>query len=370
MRAIVGYAPVEPDGSVKVKVPANVPLAIDVLDAEGRRIGPAHLNWFQVQPGDTLNCVGCHTHNTAGATPDVHARADGTAPSINSGLPVGLEFVNTLIPGTSTVYWGAFQDTMAEVRFDRYEDQSPAPPAGTRPQLSPDLIYDDYWTDPALPAPTVPNPGYSYNYAGLPMSIPSPLNLFCEPWIFSCRVVINYQQQIHAIWKIDRGVDLFTPTPPGDPLDMTPNGVGDDTCTECHTTLVGTRVAHGQLDLTDGVSDQEADHFKSYRELLFTDQGEELDAGGALVNIQIPDGMGGLIDDPAAAVNPSMTSDGARSSHFIEKMSGTELDSATAISGLDHSAMLTVHELKLIDEWLDLGAQNFNNPFDPTAPQN
>ena len=33
MREILGYAPVEPDGSVKVKIPANVAFAISVLDA-------------------------------------------------------------------------------------------------------------------------------------------------------------------------------------------------------------------------------------------------------------------------------------------------------------------------------------------------
>ena len=37
MREIIGYAPIEPDGSVRVKVPANVALAISVLDANGRR---------------------------------------------------------------------------------------------------------------------------------------------------------------------------------------------------------------------------------------------------------------------------------------------------------------------------------------------
>ena len=37
-RRSIGYAPIEPDGSVRVKVPANVALALSVLDANGRRI--------------------------------------------------------------------------------------------------------------------------------------------------------------------------------------------------------------------------------------------------------------------------------------------------------------------------------------------
>ena len=34
MREILGYAPIQPDGSVQIQVPANVPFTIDVLDAQ------------------------------------------------------------------------------------------------------------------------------------------------------------------------------------------------------------------------------------------------------------------------------------------------------------------------------------------------
>ena len=39
MREILGYVPIEPDGSVRVKVPADVAFALTVLDVNGRRIG-------------------------------------------------------------------------------------------------------------------------------------------------------------------------------------------------------------------------------------------------------------------------------------------------------------------------------------------
>ena len=67
-----------------------------------------------------------------------------------------------------------------------------------------------------------------------------------------------------------------------------------------------------------------------------------------------------------------MTSAGARRSFFIEKMTGTELEAGRSIPAgtVDHTTMLSGAELKLISEWLDLGAQNFNDPFDPAAPQN
>jgi hypothetical protein len=67
-----------------------------------------------------------------------------------------------------------------------------------------------------------------------------------------------------------------------------------------------------------------------------------------------------------------MSVNGARASYFVEKMTGTELDdnSRSITSLIDHSNMLSGAELKLISEWLDIGAQNFNNPFDPAVPQN
>jgi hypothetical protein len=105
-----------------------------------------------------------------------------------------------------------------------------------------------------------------------------------------------------------------------------------------------------------------------------TRQGQFFD-GMNLQIFTIPDGMGGTIPDPAAAIAPIMTSAGARSSFFIEKMTGTELDAAgrspiLPVGSVNHTTMLTGAELKLISEWLDLGAQNFNDPFDPAAPQN
>ncbi|MEO8445792.1 MAG: hypothetical protein ABI567_12365, partial [Gammaproteobacteria bacterium] len=54
MREILGYVPVEPDGSVVARVPANVPFAISVVDANGRRITSRHQNWLQARPGEVL----------------------------------------------------------------------------------------------------------------------------------------------------------------------------------------------------------------------------------------------------------------------------------------------------------------------------
>ncbi|MCP4984158.1 MAG: hypothetical protein GY935_27100 [Gammaproteobacteria bacterium] len=151
----------------------------------------------------------------------------------------------------------------------------------------------------------------------------------------------------------------------------TPDLVGDDTCISCHTSLAGTRLPYGQLDLTSDPNQDPNDFLRSFVEMFINKPGRMFD-GANLVPFTVLDGMGNTINNPQSVVSPTMTTAGARSSYFIEKMSGTELDDTTrAISGsVDHSAMLTGAELKLISEWIDLGAQNFNDPFDPAAPQN
>jgi len=80
MREILGYAPVQPDGSVEMQVPANVAFMIDVLDANGRRISPVHSAWLQVRPGETLTCNGCHNPATP-QKPFSHGRRGAFAPA-------------------------------------------------------------------------------------------------------------------------------------------------------------------------------------------------------------------------------------------------------------------------------------------------
>jgi hypothetical protein len=39
-------------------------------------------------------------------------------------------------------------------------------------------------------------------------------------------------------------------------------------------------------------------------------------------------------------------------------------------SGSTHAGFMTPAELRLLSEWLDIGAQYFNNPWDPAVPTN
>jgi hypothetical protein len=225
--------------------------------------------------------------------------------------------------------------------------------------LSVDIIYDDIWTD-SVAAGRAADASFSFLYADL--TTPTPVSAQCQTtWSAVCRTVINYEQHIHPLWGKDRGAD---------------------TCTGCHGTLDAMnnlQVPAAQLDLTDGPSTDEPDQFNSYRELLFNDNEQEIvmgalqdrlvqatdGNGNPLFEVDqngnlVLDGMGNPIPVLVTVnVNPSMSVAGARaSSAFFNEF---------AIGGT-HEGMLDPAELKLIAEWLDIGGQYFNNPFDAPPP--
>ena len=74
MREMEGYVPIEPDGSVRVAVPANIAFQVDVVDADpasGRvwRVFPLHAAWLQLLPGEEIDCNGCHVPAGSAAAP-------------------------------------------------------------------------------------------------------------------------------------------------------------------------------------------------------------------------------------------------------------------------------------------------------------
>ena len=406
MREILGYAPIEPDGSVMVKVPANVPFALEILDHAGRRIGARHNTWLQVKAGEKVECNGCHEHPTDGRTPQPHGRSDAVSTAYNSGAGGSLPSPWYSNLNTEPAMFATNGDTMAMVRYNRCFNTGACPTAENfNPSI--DLIYDDVWTDDGkvLPDSSIltANPRIAYIYGDLDHLDPindapatdacqqlNPYNLDQSKWQKECRIIIHYEKHIHPIWNKDR-------------LDTVTNSV-DVKCTNCHSTRtdpadVNTlRVPAGQLNLsddnpTDDPTD-EPDHLKAYRELFFNDQGQTVN-GNLLDDITITDCVRDPVDpticfidpvtgtitqiqipDPNAAVSPSMTAAGARASYFMEKMTESELNAGRSLTPVsdpdyvDHSAMLTGAELRLIGEWLDIGGQYYNNPFDPNAPQN
>ncbi|MBX3746651.1 MAG: HEAT repeat domain-containing protein [Verrucomicrobiae bacterium] len=69
----LGTVPIGPDGSFSVEVPADVPIALQAVDAEGRS-ELNEMSWTYVRPGEIRSCVGCHEPR-------------GTAPPMDRCLP-------------------------------------------------------------------------------------------------------------------------------------------------------------------------------------------------------------------------------------------------------------------------------------------
>ncbi len=353
MREIIGYTPIAPDGSVKIKVPANVPFAISVVNSQGQRISERHQNWLQVFPGETLECVGCHTANSE--VP--HGRIEAQPTSANPGASTtGLPFTNT-----DPTLFANMGETMAEV-YTRINGI---------PEPSMDLLFTDVWTDPAL---RTPDADLNLRYGDLSTTAPVSANSCLNDWTVLCRAVIHYEDHIHPLWSVDRSV-----------VDNVGTVIADNTCTTCHGLVDAAnlnQVPAAQLDLSDGPSSDEPDHFKSYRELLFGDNEQEL-VNDALVDRLVPvlDGNGNPVfetdengdlildaqDNPipvtqTVAITSTMNVAGALNSgrffQIFEQAGPT----------VDHRNFLSNAELRLIAEWLDLGAQYYNDPF--VVPQN
>lgn len=339
MREIIGYAPVHPDGSIMVKVPANVPFTLSLLNAAGERVSPIHRNWIQVRPGETKQCQGCHTVDSE--LP--HGRIGAEAPSINNG--------------------GPFSGVSSSFIIDPGQTYAEAAATNGIPSPSADISFMDIWTDETQ---RTPDAGFNYRYQSL--STPAPTNSACKPnWRANCRITPHYPDHIHPIWSVNRQ------TLDDDGITV----LQDFTCTSCHSNVDAAEMAMvplAQLDLTDGPSAAEPDHLKSYRELLYGDNEQILD-NGVLVDRTEPavDNDGNIIfvldedgepildadGNPVPVlrtfpVAPSLRTRGASSSpDFFNRFR----------PGGTHSGYLTPAELKLIAEWIDIGGQYYNDPF-------
>lgn len=351
MREILGYAPVEPDGSVKIEVPANVAFMIDVLDVNGRRIFPPHANWLQVLPGEVMTCNGCHIPAT---TPNAlsHGRM-GLFPLVNTGATTsGVPFPNTLATFVPTA-----GETMAETRA-RTSCATDSPPC-LQMQPSVNIVYQDVWTNPAVRAPDA---SFSYSYLDPTITTNVPTTELCETsWSSICRITPNYTEHIQPLWDTVRKVfDAKTGAEKA-----------DHTCTQggCHSSKDGNgapQAPAGQLDLTSTPSTVEPLQFTSYQQLLFTHDEQAVNMG-AVQNVLVPGPPGpkGQATTMPVPVGPYLnagSANAALSSQFLNRFA--------ANSGSTHAGYMSAAELRIITEWLDIGAQYFNNPFDPAAPLN
>lgn len=335
MREILGYVPIEPDGSVRVKVPANTAFQISVLDANARRLPqfPQHRAWLQLRPGEVLQCNGCHNARNAASTTS-HGRG-GLFASANPGDATGKTMAQALY-GALTNCGGAIACNAAVA--------------------SDDVVYN---------GTVAPDSPIAYTYK-LGLSTPAPTSSSClnNGWTSSsCRITIDYAASgtgattiwpahIDPLWAISRGA------------------AGVQTCTTCHTatrtqtvnctptappmtpvTITLSVAADGGLELDADPAQQVTAQLRAYQQLVstHTTSSFSLDAGCATVrtDTQVPG---------------SIAAGSAAGSKFFRVLSGS------LVGTVNHSGFMTPAELRLLSEWADIGAQYYNNPF--AAPLN
>jgi hypothetical protein len=316
MQQILGYAPIEPDGSFKLTVPADTPIGLAVVNDKGEAF-QTHTNWIQVRPGERRTCDGCHSPRRGGA--------------INSGA-----VVNATPAGIKTALSSARQsgETMA----------------GTRTRLDPamlklvnDMVFSDYWADTTKAGVTA-RPSMALKYTGNA----DPADDLVTP--VPTNGIVNFPTHVAPIFTRNRGAN---------------------TCTACHSDP-------DKLDLRASISG--AGRMESYQDIMLGDPQMDPVTGlpitrieeGVLVIVRGP----ALVDTMASEGDAHGL---ARKSRLYEIMSGRTLmagaDARAAhpnppASAPDHSKMLNRAELRVLAEFMDLGGKYFNDPFDPAANVN
>ncbi|MDH4060410.1 MAG: hypothetical protein OEU94_06320 [Aquincola sp.] len=308
---ILGYAPVEPDGSFKLLVPADTPMGLAIIDAKGRAL-QTHLNWIQVRPGERRTCDGCHSPRRGASINDA-AIADTMSTALRALMTAGR----------------ASGETMASTRTKN--DASAL-------NLSTDMLYSDVWADTAQAGITA-RASIAIRYAGNAnaaddLATTAPTGGF-----------INYPDHIQPIWERSRSAG---------------------SCVSCHTDPV-------KLDLRGTISG--TGRLTSYQELLLGDplldaNGQpvtrvrdgvaEVVRGPALVET-MPDDVQGLTRSSRLGeiLYGEQLKAGAEARAAHPNPPGT---------APNHATMLNAAERRLVSEWMDLGGQYFNNINASTSP--
>jgi len=95
-RAILGFAPVYSDGSFRIRVPADLPIAWATLD-DLRRGFVVKRSWMYVRPGEEITkCSGCHQDRLVNQTLETNPNpiAATQAPTDLNISPAGYTFIN------------------------------------------------------------------------------------------------------------------------------------------------------------------------------------------------------------------------------------------------------------------------------------
>jgi hypothetical protein len=408
IQEILGYAPVEADGSVMVTVPADVAFNLEVLDANGRRIAARVDQWVSLRPGERRDSNGLSILERGNLT---------TSPSsINPGAESTINFPNTQRYDAQGLHeTPEMGQTMAEFASISTYCEDPVDPATCYPMTNlkgnlrapaVDLIYRDEWSAPSLTR----TDSFAYRYNDLipgatadQISAPTPVACREESsWNANCRVVINYEYHIQPMLERER-----------EPMTVFYEGLGVDktatTCVACHSPADADgnlQVPAAQLNLLRTKENANTE-MRAYLQLLNGNQRQRQYIYEGSLAVLLPvcefediydfipqcevllDEEGvptceGVANCPFEVANeetgelqldvtgnpvprmentnflpPPMSRAGARASDtFFNKF---ENDGS-------HMGFLNPAELKLLSEWLDTGGRYYTNPFELAIP--
>ena len=290
---------------------------------------PQHTAWLQLRPGEVLQCNGCHTARTANST-TAHGRNGLFAPA-NAGDPAnnGATMAQAL--------YGALTDCGGTIACNAATPSINVIYAGTAAPDSPiSLTYSPGLT---TPAPTTTSCNNTYTSA--------------------CRITIDYAASgtgattswpahIDPLWTVDRAVNTCTTC-------HTATRTQDVTCTPTGTTTPVTVTlqvaADGGLELDADPAQQATAQLRAYQQLVSTHTTSSFSLDAACAPVRTDTQVSGSIAPGSAA-----------GSRFFRVLSGTPA------APVNHSGFMTPAELRLLSEWVDIGAQYYNNPF--AAPLN
>lgn len=367
MREIVGYVPIEPDGSVRTLVPANAALMFSVLDANGRRIFQPSNTWVTLRGGEAgqptvqtdqtllydgkgYTCYGCYFRSQSVAGVVLSHTRDGLFPVLYSGAA-------SFGGGAAIQPLAGCTETMAEALVGWNCGDKPY--AAATPSMNVQFI--DPWFGGGTGNETVAFV-YTSNALASGLTTPLPTSSTCsQSWNYTCRSIINYETNISPIWFVTRGAVSATA-----PL-------GADTCVGCHTRAVtparqqtisctptGTTTAMdvtinlgpaGGLELDANAPETVAGRFGSYDQLIKGSTNEP--TFNAATDF----------DTTTCTQNADITGSAPVSLHAGSALgSGASFFNKFATGGT-HAGRLTAAELRLLSEWVDVGAQYYNNPF-------
>ena len=118
-RALLGFAPVQPDGSFAIKVPADTPVSFATLDSEDRGF-VVKRTWLYVRPGEVFDqCTGCHEDREQGGLHQTNpnpmaATMEPTDLNIPPSEYTIINFENDIAPIVEGKCTGCHQPTFVE----------------------------------------------------------------------------------------------------------------------------------------------------------------------------------------------------------------------------------------------------------------